>query len=821
MAHSPKFSSPLPSRWSSSNSSGKLTENDTRSTRRSASSTQLRGSIGLSNTKNESQVAPPVSLIVTKPDGDEFASENESGTSRLVPRRLHTSPSSTIFRQQLRPSTSGQTARNFDQLTRRSTSDMSPKPRDTHPPSNLKAYYSPKTAPLFISQQTSASSSRDFALRKGHTDATETRELSPVSPSPSVASFQLPEEGLLSQSKFFKKRPPQLDLSLLFPKPQPSTGGLLSPEKLVHSPTQLSPVSETSSLKDALDDAWQKCRPLRKTLSRESVRSRDHPLEESQPSEPNPRKGCTKWDLQNIQHLLKRKLPTDVRSETTEGDFVQRLAQNIQEQCPKLPRPDYDNKHFRYQTQNTGGTRGKPVQQRAVSAPGPASRQAKLVQHSISSRPSQKTTRKNAPGKESARQRIMSPPISACRNSDSVRPCSSSGSGRRTVTSKKSGGSVFSRSDLQEQSVLELSSSGDEGEVFSDCLDVGDEDFIFQGKLEKSQWRSAGSSSSRSSYFTAKAEQMSKGSQKSNLMNTPRTMRHCVSFLRAEEPQDNMGGGRRSAPASNGLRSWLTEITPPTSPESSNHSGSVLTMAVSQEERDLLQAMREKRAMLLGRLRTDIPPESFDGGLLSPNPILSSESSIWLPLECNSSPRRTGQRLSETRSSPGLRNEYFVDRYPTPLAPPPESSRRIRRTPSFVCTNSLPSPPSSEPSPITPPMYQAMTDQMVNYLLSASTSPSSTLYDRNHLSKPGTKNGTFLEPGTPATPLLDRNGRERIINRLISASTSSSSTRGDRGRYLGGRTASFDRLISDDEDSHASEGFAFSELRGRVASAVR
>ncbi|KAH0562397.1 hypothetical protein GP486_002907 [Trichoglossum hirsutum] len=836
MAHSSLFASPLPGQLPSSNPSDERRHNSTRGARRSAS-TPLQSSIDLQNFEDGTQIVPPVSLIVTNPDGDEFTSQDELGISRLVPRQLHTGPSSTVLGQ--RSSTSSWTTRSLTELTRRSTADMSLTSHDPHSPPAFKPFYNPSAVPLLVSQQTSASSSRDLGLRKKHHGGAKTQEFDPTSPSPSVTSFRLPEEGLLSGSKFYRKRPPQLDLSLLFPKPQPSTRGLLSPDKLVHSPVQLSPASETSPSKDVRDDARRGSGPLRKTPSRESVKSRDYPLEGPQSPGQNLRKGTAQWDLQGLQHLLKRKATAD---EAVEEDFVQRLAQNIQDQRPKAPKAlkplDNGGDRARYQNQSRkrSGANGEPAQGRVPPAPGPASRKGGSVRRSNPNALDQKTTisKKADSMEEYVRRRTASSLGPTGRNSDSIRPSSSSGSGQRTITSKRSSGSVFSRSDLREQSVLESSSSEDEGDIFGSPLGVEDEgtedNFIFQGKLEKVPWRSAASSSSRSSYFTARAEQMSKGSQKSNRKATPKkTTRNCVSFLRPEEPQDDTGGSQRSASAPTRLRSWLMEMTPPPSPELSSNTGSALTMAVSQEEKDLLKAMREKRFMLLGRLRTDLSADSSHS-------TQSPESSIWLPLERNNSPVRKGQRLSGSKSSPVLRNEYFVDRYSSVLLSPSETSRRIRRAPSFVQTNFLPSPPSSEPSPTTPPMNQTMPRQIANYLLSPSTSPSSTLHERGYFSKPGSKatNDTFLDPGTPATPLLERSGRtpmtERIVNRLISASTSSSSMRGSsmrgssmrgssmRGKYPGGGTASFDRLVSEDEDDfHTAEGLTFSSLSGRAS----
>ncbi|KAI9770422.1 MAG: hypothetical protein M1840_003308 [Geoglossum simile] len=818
MVRSAKFPSPLSERWPPPQTSSRKQRKNTRHARRSASPTQLRRPIGLKNAEKEREVVSPISVIVTEPERDDLAFGSGLGVSGLVPRGLHARPSSPVLGQ-YRLSTSSHTTRSLDDLTRRPSTNMS---RDSHSPSALKAYYGPETAPLSISQQTSASSSRDFSLRKTDHGVAEVRELGPVPPRPSAASFHLPEEAVLSRSKFYKKRPPQLDLSLLFPKPQPSTGGLLSPDKLVHSPQQLSPVSDTSSRGGAADSMWQICNPLRKTLSKESLRSRDYSIEISQCPKPNSRKESSKVDLQNLQNLLKRKVSTDVRSEIEEADFVQRLAQNIQDRCPKVPKPldNCEDLFHQGQDRRRGGTTRKSIQRQAISTPEPPSNSV--------GRGSPGSLRQKAavPNKAGTTERyvLRQPrneplPRLTGRKRDPFRPSSSNSSGRNTTLSKRSGGGVFSKLDLQKQSVLELSSSGDEGEVFGNRLggegEETEDDFIFQGRFERSPLRSTESCSSRSSYVTANAEQRSKGSRKSNMMSVPNPICRYVPFLRPEEPRASASRSRKPNPESTRFCSWLTEITPPASPEPPSNTGSMITTAASRE-RGFLQTMREKRA-ILGRLATDILPENLQDGRMS---ITSYESSIWLPLERNSSPQRSGQRLSGSKSSPSLRTEHGVDRSSTPLRSPSESSRWIRRTPSFVRTSSLPSPPSSEPSPITPPAYHAMPGQMINCLLSASTSPSSTLCMHKYLPTAGSKvtDGTFLDPATPASPLLDRSWRtpstERSISRLISASTSTSSIKGNRGKKFRGRKASFDRLVPEGEEKDfcTSEGFAYSDL---------
>ncbi|KAJ4295329.1 hypothetical protein N0V90_007340 [Kalmusia sp. IMI 367209] len=113
--------------------------------------------------------------------------------------------------------------------------------RNLHPAtsnSTLRSHYDAKSSPLSISQQTSDSAVRDMALRKGKP------QIGPHVPSPLAHEFA--EDDRRDQRK---SKPPRLDLSKLFPKPkghggQEFGGALLSPNKLVNSPTAMSAVSD-------------------------------------------------------------------------------------------------------------------------------------------------------------------------------------------------------------------------------------------------------------------------------------------------------------------------------------------------------------------------------------------------------------------------------------------------------------------------------------------------------------------------------------------------------------------------------------------------
>jgi hypothetical protein len=101
----------------------------------------------------------------------------------------------------------------------------------------LRSYYDRKQLPVAVSQQTSASSARDFALRKG---------FPPVIPTlhRDISCPQSPDYTTPIKHGMTKKRPSRLDFSMLFPKHLPQSGPMLSPQRYTNSPPPLSEKSE-------------------------------------------------------------------------------------------------------------------------------------------------------------------------------------------------------------------------------------------------------------------------------------------------------------------------------------------------------------------------------------------------------------------------------------------------------------------------------------------------------------------------------------------------------------------------------------------------
>lgn len=105
--------------------------------------------------------------------------------------------------------------------------------------STLRSYYDPAKSPLYISQQTSASSARDMALRKGQPQIISPKRHDFSSGTTVVSGMD---------DEFDSKRDSMgkslhVDLSTLFPKPSTSNHTLLSLNSVVRSPSVLSVAS--------------------------------------------------------------------------------------------------------------------------------------------------------------------------------------------------------------------------------------------------------------------------------------------------------------------------------------------------------------------------------------------------------------------------------------------------------------------------------------------------------------------------------------------------------------------------------------------------
>ena len=106
-----------------------------------------------------------------------------------------------------------------------------------------RGYYNASAQPLYVSQQTSASAVRDMGLRKGSPTVQEIASAPPSAPLKSAMKH--PKPNLRANGKTSPKKPKNLDLTSLFPRPRPADSGrLLSPAKFSHSPSALTDKTE-------------------------------------------------------------------------------------------------------------------------------------------------------------------------------------------------------------------------------------------------------------------------------------------------------------------------------------------------------------------------------------------------------------------------------------------------------------------------------------------------------------------------------------------------------------------------------------------------
>ncbi len=205
----------------------------------------------------------------------------ESGVFPRPPQRLDTKASSTVLGNRHRD----------DSLT--SASSITGSLRNEDSSSTLKSYYDPLKSPLAISQQTSASSARDLALRKGYSPAMHRSPLLQVqTPSGSYESQYTDEkvQGREQDAPFdtgLKKKHSKLDLSRLFGRSRHH--GEKASEAGSITPSSIS-MSTDDTRMPAYPNSEIAPKTLKKTRSRESIQSQNHSVQSAQSRNPEKHK---------------------------------------------------------------------------------------------------------------------------------------------------------------------------------------------------------------------------------------------------------------------------------------------------------------------------------------------------------------------------------------------------------------------------------------------------------------------------------------------------------------------------------------------------
>ncbi|KAL8906534.1 MAG: hypothetical protein Q9207_001972 [Kuettlingeria erythrocarpa] len=167
------------------------------------------------------------------------------GSSRRPSYNLRNQPSSPLLGERFHKGSPG---------TESMSDSPSPRPHFYGSSSTLRSYYDPAMSPLSISQQTSASSARDMALRKGHHSIA-----SPLSQDVSnEGSPSIEDEGRPDTDHAPKRRPAQLEIPTRFPKARISSLPATSPHEATRSPSQLSHSSSQHSASSGRSNWWKR-----------------------------------------------------------------------------------------------------------------------------------------------------------------------------------------------------------------------------------------------------------------------------------------------------------------------------------------------------------------------------------------------------------------------------------------------------------------------------------------------------------------------------------------------------------------------------------
>jgi hypothetical protein len=499
---------------------------------------------------------------ITESQSDQW--DHESGVFPRGPP-LHVKASSTLLGQRYKD----------DGTT--SLSTKSERLRNEDSSSTLKSYYDRQKSPLSISQQTSESSARDLALRKGLPQVIQRSpllqvELVDLFDQDFAGSNHGIEEGAYdadsSRNKGARKKPAKLDLSMLFPRPRGHGG-----KKNVADALSPSSMSTNNSRSPEIQPAKSSRKKLTKAPSKESLNSQKYSNRSNQPSDPKFRQTSgTLYQLyDHYEQLPFRSPPMD--------------------QIPESRVPD----------------QGERRMEREDSRRQPAFSPGNSLEQLPS--PSDSFPWKNAQAS------MKSPPCPWEASS------AASISSHNTKGSRRTSTSAFSNSDLKQNSVLSLSSDSEESDeepTRSPSISSNYKaDRVLNGSHRHSSQQAGGAASRRESTrkgaaqpspFLSIPEASLPSSRLSGpwsppdieLPERPKNARHPSH----RDSRQSMQKEKRSSRKTLSVQSARSSLqpTPPISPTSVEFrevpEQSNRFMAVTKQEEALLEALRQKRARM-------------------------------------------------------------------------------------------------------------------------------------------------------------------------------------------------------------------------------
>ena len=569
--------------------------------------------------------------------------------------------------------------------------------------STLRSYYDRQKSPLSISQQTSNSSARDLALRKGfppiiqRSPLLQVESFDPFDQQFSEKQHQVFENDFHvggSKEKSSRKKPARLDLSMLFPSRK--NGKKSDSESVTQSPSSITTNLSQSQEGQPIPGSGR--RKLTKVSSKESLQSQKHSIRSNQSEDRRSRH--TAGTLEHLYDHYENMPPRSARMD----------------RIPESTIPDRDESRTSKADQPSRLT--------------PKSKPSNNRESYLSPSNSESFSWKNV------RESMISPPWESS--------SAASFSSHNTKTSRRTSTSVLSNSDLKQRSVLSLSSDSEgdsEGEpVRSPRVPSQDNKAlrVLNGSSETPQ-ESRRTQIQRSEGLTARQHGHRKGSAKGTpflaipessipitRITGPWSPSHGEELQTSSDrhrgnsrttgPKEKRSSRKGSSIASG--RSSHQEPTPPLSPTSvefrQSSSRSSRFMAVTKQEEALLEALRQKRARMREKIieehETAKSPPQIPERVASRYSTTSSVSTVRDNRGANEgqkvllyldTPISESQAIDTAEPSPDLSDflSFGSDEESTPRTSWASPSRGHARPDSAVS----PHPRGSKFSPMTPP----------------------------------------------------------------------------------------------------------------------
>ncbi|KAL4881937.1 hypothetical protein BJY04DRAFT_51684 [Aspergillus karnatakaensis] len=502
-------------------------------------------------------------------------------------------------------------------------------------------------------------------------------------------AFKQPK-GPLKDTKR-KTRPPRIDLSMLFPKPQATAAPLLSPQRMVSSPSAISMTSENSTLKIRKSDSRLPAKKLTKAPPRPRALSRPEDSQQTldgvlKSSIPN-RESIHGWGNSGLERTVRTSEMELALEKTIEALPTSRSIDRVQYSPMNFSLRSRDQLHRSDSKSFVSASSGQSASSQRTLRDDPA---AKLLNDGYQQPPFRFGLRDHATRENGA------------------------------MMSKKSSKSTLKNTDLNTSSVLCLSSSEDEDEEpqqFTTHLKVGKnkrDSVSTYGDFEAEICTAAAAQATRGTLRSVERPSSSTNTQSSRSSSKPAHRRRDSNASVARTPS-SMNANARSR-RSSGVPAILepdflhndpifdqSKVRTKTPTRNQTLSQKEINrrsrlIAVTRQEERLLEVMRQRQGKITPSLfneavetdrRSVISAVSRDSYYCTDTSFLRLSPGVPSPALARAL-QAANQKERSTRQAMGSDSEEKASNS--------ASSRRA----SLASSKSLPSPATSATSPLTP-----------------------------------------------------------------------------------------------------------------------